>query len=139
MVSGSMMRACGGAIDDGHTATSCPWVSKVIEPQSAGGFAADVDWSELPSGPGRRYASVIHVSLWMLLFGLTARNGFCGGLVRCRAGLPLNAWPEKVGSEGGGGPDGIGTADALSTPMTKTTAATAATAQIRATAGPYPG
>src|SRR3954452_25070169 len=133
-----MMRACGGAIDDGQTATICPWVSNVIEPQSAGGFASDVGWSELPSGPGRRYASVIHVSLWMLQFGLAARNGFCGGLVRCRAGLPFEGWPWKAGSDGAGGVDGIGRAVAL--PAVRATIA--APAEIAPSAplmpGPYP-
>ena len=52
-VSGSMIRACGGATDEGQTLTIRPGLSKASEPQSAGGFALRVATSELPSGPGR--------------------------------------------------------------------------------------
>ena len=92
--------------------------------------------SALPSGPARWYASVIHVSLWMLLFGFLAMNGFCGGLVVLRTGLPLNACPEKAGSEGGGGTDGIDTADALPAVTASATVAIEITPQTRATGAP---
>ena len=41
-VSGSMIRACGGAIADGQTLTIRPCVSKAVEPHTAGGFAPSV-------------------------------------------------------------------------------------------------
>src|SRR6476646_4365393 len=130
-----MIRACGAAIADGHTLTSWPCVSKAIEPQTAGGFCSDVACRLLPSGPARSYASVIHVSLWMLLFGFLARNGFCGGLVVLWTGLPLNACPEKAGSDGGGGTDGIDTADALPAVTASAIAVTEITPQARTTRG----
>ena len=72
----------------------------------------------------------------MLLFGLSAMNGFCGGLVMFWTGLPLNAWPEKAGSDGGGGTDGIDTAEALPAVTASATVAIAITPQTRATGAP---
>src|SRR4029079_16218258 len=128
-----MMRACGAAIADGQTLTSCPWVSKAIEPQTAGGFCSDIDCRLLPSSPARSYASVIQVSLWMLLFAFLARKGFCGVLVVVWTGWPLNACPEKAGSDGGGGTDGIDTADAAPAVQAIATAATAGTPPVPVT------
>src|SRR4051812_19766988 len=87
-----MTRACGAARSEGHTLTMYPWVWNVSEPHSAGGIAFDVAAGERPIGPAHAYASVIHVSLWMLLRGFRAMNGFCGARVAfswCgRAGAP---------------------------------------------------
>jgi hypothetical protein len=58
---------------DGHTVTIRPRRSKVSEPQiDAGSAPSDVRRSR-PRGPPIAYASVIHVSLWMLLLGFPAR------------------------------------------------------------------
>ena len=51
------------------------------EPHSAGGMASDIATGACPIGPAHWYASVIQVSLWMLLRGLRAMNGFCGARV----------------------------------------------------------
>ena len=72
----------------------------------------------------------------MLVFGFLAMNGFCGGLVAFRTGLPLNACPEKAGSDGGGGTDGIDTADALPAVTASAIVAIAITPQTRATGAP---
>ena len=53
-VSGSMIRAVGGAASDGQTLTIRPRLSKASEPHSEAGFASEVGASEIPSGPARR-------------------------------------------------------------------------------------
>ncbi len=50
-VSGSMIRACGGAPAEGQTETIRPRVSKVSDPQSEGGFASELAARLAPSGP----------------------------------------------------------------------------------------
>ena len=91
-MSGSITRACGGAITDGQTLTRKPREWKANDPHTAGGIAPETARELLPSGPGRRYASVIQLSLWMLLRGSRARYGFCGAFVagntRAFAGAP---------------------------------------------------
>ena len=88
----SITRACGGATTDGQTLAMKPREENVSDPHRAGCIPPLDARGERPSGPRRRYASVIQVSLWMLLRGLCARNGFCGALVarmRCAvAGAP---------------------------------------------------
>ena len=49
----------------------------------------------------------------MLLFGLSAMNGFCGGLVTWRVWWAVAELPWNAGSEGGGPTDGIGAAEAV--------------------------
>jgi hypothetical protein len=71
----------------------------------------------------------------MLLFGFLART-FAGAWSRLPTGLPLNAWPEKAGSDGGGGTDGIDTAEALPAVTASATVAIAITPQTRATGAP---
>ena len=48
----------------------------VSEPHSAGDIPFESAMGERPSGPAQLYASVIQVSLWMLLRGLGAIEGF---------------------------------------------------------------
>ena len=52
-VTGSMIRAWGGATVDGQTLTRRPRESKAIEPQSEGVVAPDEACRLLPSGPER--------------------------------------------------------------------------------------
>src|SRR4051812_41349274 len=88
----AITRAGGPAPIDRQTATMKPREWNVSEPHSAGDIEAERATGERPSGPRRRYASVIHVSLWMLLRGSRARNGFCGVTV-ARSGRAVAAAP----------------------------------------------
>src|SRR5262249_52620649 len=107
-----MIRASGAASVDGHTVTMRPCESNAIEPHSDGTFVSELVWRLLPSGPERRYWSVIHVSLWMLLFGFGAMNGFWGAFVDGFTFFAVAAEPWNAGSDGSGGVETIGTADA---------------------------
>ena len=80
-VCGSITRTCGGATSDGQTLTRYPREWNVSDPHSAGDMAFENATGERPSGPAQRYASVIHVSLWMLLRGFGAMKGLRGALV----------------------------------------------------------
>src|SRR4051812_37828766 len=74
----------------------------------------EVETRFLPSGPAMLYESLIHVSLWMLLNGLVAMNGFWGPLEASLIGAALTALPLKSGSDGAGtGTETIGNAEAL--------------------------
>jgi len=66
---------------DHHASNDAAGPTDWIEPHSAAGIAPLEAWRLRPSGPPRWYASVIHVSLWMLLRGFRAMNGFCGARV----------------------------------------------------------
>src|SRR4051812_24711223 len=109
-VFGSITRACGAESSDGQTLTMKPREWNVSEPHSAGGMAFDLATGACPIGPAHWYASVIHVSLWMLLRGLRAMNGFCGARVRFSScGTP--GAPAYLGNSGASG-SAIGSAAA---------------------------
>lgn len=129
-----MIRACGPIPADGQTLTIRPRESNASDPHTASGFASEVAIKDLPSGPPRPgYASVIQVSLWMLLFGFGAMNGFWGANVVLLggSGKAVDALPWKAGSDGGGtGVETIGSAEAVAG-----TTSTVARAQIAAPKG----
>jgi hypothetical protein len=127
-----MIRAWGGAAAEGQTVTILPRESKVSDPHSAAGFASEVATGERPSGPLRRYWSVIQVSLWMLLFGSSAMKGFWGGFVTCFSLSASAGAPWKGGSEEAGPVEGMGAAEAV-----PAVPAAASSATTRATAAPF--
>ena len=80
-VCGSITRTCGGATSDGQTLTDTRASGTSATRTAPGDMAFENATGERPSGPAQRYASVIQVSLWMLLRGFGAMNGLRGAFV----------------------------------------------------------
>jgi hypothetical protein len=82
----------------------------VSDPQSAGRIDSDNASGERPTGPGSLYASVIQVSLWMLLRGFGAMPGLRGARVYVTgSGVAVAPW--NAGNVGRSG-SAIGSAEA---------------------------
>src|SRR5829696_8298414 len=88
-----MTRIVGALIEDGHTVTRWPWLSKVSDEHSDGGSAPRRVCRLRPVGPACEYVSVIHGSLWMLPNGFGAMFGFCGG-----RGSGIDDWAWAAGA-----------------------------------------